>query len=430
VTRRRVAPGRLTLVVTLVAAVLSAAVATGLYALVRDARLRDSLDRARTQAASNTRLLSTLVPDPAGFENAANSLRDLGVPAVLIAADGTSYVSDQQADVAIPADLRTIVSSGQIGTERVDANGTPTLIVGSLTPGGDAQVYFTFPEGAIIDDLRLFRNLLVLGWIAVAVVAFVLGRAAATRIGVLADAEARERRFTADVSHELRTPVAALVSEAEVLASHLGRMPDEARRAAELMVADIARLRRLVEDLTTIARLDTGREPVRRERFDLGELVRGAVSSRGWDQLVQVNSDPVEVESDRSRVDRIAANLIVNGLEHGGGEVTVDVGRDGDHAVVHVSDSGPGIAPEQLAHVFERFFRADAARAGPGSGLGLSIAREGARLLGGEVEAWSTPGVGSRFTLRLAVAEPLHATGSRVADASDDGVEEPEGGTP
>jgi signal transduction histidine kinase len=430
VRRRHVAPRRLTLVVTLVAAVLGGALATGLYALVRDARLRDSLNRARTQAASDTRLLATLVPDPAGFENAANSLRDIGVAAALIAPDGTSYVSDQQADFAIPADLRAIVAQGQVGIERVDARGHPTLIVGNPTPNRDAEVYFTFPEDAIRDDLGLLRNVLVLGWIGLTGVAFVLGRAASTRIGVLADAEARERRFTSDVSHELRTPVAALVSEAEVLASQLGRMPDEARRAAELMVADVARLRRLVEDLTTIARLDTGREPVRRERFDLGALVRGAVTSRGWDQLVRIGSEPVEVESDRSRVDRIAANLIVNALEHGDGDVTVVVGRDDDTAFVEVSDHGPGIEPEQLVHVFERFFRGDAARAGPGSGLGLSIARESARVLGGDVEASSERGVGSRFTLRLAVAEPLRGTGSRVADASDDGVEETGGGTP
>jgi signal transduction histidine kinase len=215
-----------------------------------------------------------------------------------------------------------------------------------------------------------------------------------------------------------------------VLSSQLDRMPEEARRASELMVGDVARLRRLVDDLTTIARLDTGRESVRRERFDLAELVQGAVSSRGWDQLVEIRSDRVEVESDRSRVDRIVANLIVNALEHGGGDVTILVGREDDRAFVEVADHGPGIEPQQLAHVFERFFRGDAARVGPGSGLGLSIARESARLLGGDVEASSEAGVGSRFTLRVTVAEPLRGTGSRVADASDDGVQETEGEAP
>ena len=114
--------------------------------------------------------------------------------------------------------------------------------------------------------------------------------------------------------------------------------------------------------------------------------------------------------TDRSRVDRIVANLIGNALEHGGDGVVVQVGRDEEGAFVEVADAGPGIAPEHLAHVFDRFYRVDGARSGPGSGLGLAIARENARLLGGDLEVRSEPGAGSRFTLRLpddrSVAEP------------------------
>ena len=105
--------------------------------------------------------------------------------------------------------------------------------------------------------------------------------------------------------------------------------------------------------------------------------------------------------SDRTRVDRIVANLIGNALDHGGGNVVIRVGRGADGASVEVADNGPGIAPDDLEHVFDRFYRADPARSGPGSGLGLAIARENARLLGGDVEARSEPGTGSRFTLRL-----------------------------
>ena len=123
-----------------------------------------------------------------------------------------------------------------------------------------------------------------------------------------------------------------------------------------------------------------------------------------------IQSEPLPVTTDRTRVDRIVANLIGNALDHGGEDVTVRVGRDEEGPFVEVADSGPGIAPEHLPHVFERFFRADPARSGPGSGLGLAIARENARLLGGDVEVRSEPTAGSRFTLRLpedrAVAEP------------------------
>lgn len=115
----------------------------------------------------------------------------------------------------------------------------------------------------------------------------------------------------------------------------------------------------------------------------------------------------MSVVTDRTRVDRIVANLIGNALEHGEAPVEVTVARDGSGASVHVADAGPAIPPEHFEHVFDRFYRADPARSGPGSGLGLAIARENARLLGGDVDARSD-GDGTRFTLRLpsAVAEP------------------------
>ncbi len=310
----------------------------------------------------------------------------------------------------------------------------PTLIVGGPTPDRRQELYFLFSEAAIRDDLEQLRTALIAGWLAIVAIAWAFGRAGASRIATLAHAEAWGRRFTSDVSHELRTPVAALVSEASVLQQNLAGMPPEARRAAELLVADVARLRRLVEDLTNLAALDAGREEVRSEPFDLGRLVEGTVRSRGWDGRVSVESEPVGVVSDRSRVDRIVANLIANGLEHGGDAVAVRVGRDDAGPFVQVADRGPGIAPEHLARVFDRFFRADPARSGPGSGLGLAIARENAQLLRGDVEAWSETGSGSTFTLRLpvgAVAEPLRGRSPGVADEPEDGARpEHEGGTP
>jgi two-component system sensor histidine kinase MtrB len=120
-------------------------------------------------------------------------------------------------------------------------------------------------------------------------------------------------------------------------------------------------------------------------------------------------------------VERILSNLIENALTHGGGrDVAVQVGRDGTDAFVEVRDHGHGIAPEYLAHVFERFYKADPARAGGGSGLGLAIALENARLLGGSIDAWSEIGVGSRFTLRLPVAKPLRGRGAAVAGEMKD----------
>jgi two-component system sensor histidine kinase MtrB len=223
------------------------------------------------------------------------------------------------------------------------------------------------------------------------------------KIAALSEAQARERRFTADVAHELRTPLTALVGEASLLAEHLERMPVESRRPAELLIADVGRLRGLVEDLMEISRFDAGAESVQAENVELRELVSAIVSSRGWDGRVRVEGDALPVTSDPRRLERIVANLVDNALEHGGAHVTVAV-RDGE---VEVADDGPGIAPEHLSHLFERFYKADASRSGSGTGLGLAIAQENARLLGGEIDVASTPGAGSRFTLRLAVAERL-----------------------
>ena len=393
-------PRRLVVIVVLVAASVGAGLATAVFELVRDARLRDSLERARAEAVFDLRLADTLIRDSTDLQQAVESYEDRGIHAVLFAG-GRSYRSDAAVDIGVPTGLRRLAARGQLGFDRIDVGGVPTLIVGGPTPDREAELYFAFSEGRIHDDLRQLGTTLVIGWAAIVVIAFALARVAAGRIASLAEAEAWGRRFTSDVSHELRTPVAALVSEAAVLEEHLDGMPPEARRAAELLVGDVARLRRLIEDLTDLASLDAGREEVRLDSFDLGGLIDGTVRSRGWGEQVTNRSEPVDVATDRSRVDRIVANLIGNALDHGGDEVVIRAGRDDLGPFVEVIDGGRGIPQEHLPHVFERFYRAEAARSGPGSGLGLAIARENARLLGGEIEVRSEPGAGSHFTLRL-----------------------------
>jgi signal transduction histidine kinase len=406
VTGGRGSARRLVLVVVLVAAALAAALAIVVFALVRDARLRDSLERARAEAVFDLRLAGSLLEGSTDPEAVVETFREeRGVHAILVQ-DERTIDTEPGSGISIPPELRAVAARGQLGYQRIDADGVPTLLVGGPTPDRGAELYIAFSEAGIREDLRELATALAIGWVAIVVVAFALARVAASRIAALAEAEAWGRRFTSDVSHELRTPVAALVSEASVLREHLAAMPPYARRAAELLVGDVARLRRLVEDLTNLASLDVGREQVRREPFDLATLVDGTVRSRGWDADVEIRSQPVPVTSDRTRVDRIVANLIGNALDHGGGAVLVQVGRTADGATVEVADTGPGIASEHLEHVFDRFYRADPSRSG--SGLGLAIARENARLLGGDVEARSEPGTGSRFTLRLpdTVAEP------------------------
>ncbi len=222
-----------------------------------------------------------------------------------------------------------------------------------------------------------------------------------TKISALSAAQARERRFTADVAHELRTPLTALVGEASLLGEHLDRMPDQSRRPAELLIADIGRLRRLVEDLMEISRLDAGVESVQPEAVDLASATAAILRARGWSDQVRIEAEKTIVTTDPRRLERVVANLVGNAVDHGGDGVTVRVGRDGTHAFVEVGDEGPGIPLEHVPHLFERFYKADPSRSGPGSGLGLAIAQENARLLGGEIEVRSEPGKGTRFTLRL-----------------------------
>ncbi len=171
---------------------------------------------------------------------------------------------------------------------------------------------------------------------------------------------------------------------------------------------------------------------MRPERVELGALLAAVVRSRGWDDRVALETREVILQTDRRRVERIVSNLVGNAVGHGGRGVRVRLGAEGERALIEVSDRGPGIAPEQLPHVFERFYKADPARSGSGSGLGLSIALENARLLGGEIEVRSEPGVGTTFRLLLpVVTQRLPKRDGLVApEVEDEDGAEGEGGNP
>jgi len=458
VDRPAIRPGslrrRLTFAFLLVAGISAAALAVASYTIVREARLSDSVDRSLEQSRFNLILANeTLSREPSVQE--INQLlaayeRRGGFETVGMTGDRRFSSTVSLGMQEVPAPLRALVATGKLGYERIDVAGTRYLVVGGQVKNADTVLFDFYSEDRLWDELAQLRNVLLaaLGVVTLlgALVGAVLARrilapvgrasqaahslaeglletrlpvesgdefgvwaasfnemaeALEAKIRALSESQARERRFTSDVSHELRTPLTALVAEASLLAEQLDKMPPDARRPAELLVDDVARLRDLVEDLMEISRLDAGEARVRDERVDLGSLVRAAVRSRGWDDRVSVNGGEVVLQSDHRRLERIASNLIGNALEHGGREVTASVGRDGVGTFLEVSDRGPGISPDRLPHVFDRFYKADTARAGPGSGLGLAIALENARLLGGDIEVWSEVGIGTRFTLRL-----------------------------
>jgi two-component system, OmpR family, sensor histidine kinase MtrB len=442
---------RLTITFMLAVGVSAAALAAGSYFVVRHNLLADSVDSSEKQARRNLAIAPTYLAD--GSDALISAYRRGQAEFLTVGIRrGRPFSSSVSAGARqIPSGLRRLVARGELGYERTEVAGTHYLVVGGpATP--DTDLYFFFPEQGLRHDLALLRNILAGG---VGILVLLAGFAGAllarstlrpvarasdaarslaeglleTRLPVegrdefgswaqsfnemaaalevkiadLSAAQARERRFTADVAHELRTPLTALVGEASLLAEHLDSMPPESRRPAELLVADVSRLRRLVEDLMEISRFDAGRESVHAEPVELGSLTAAAVRAGGWDGRVRVEADEVELTSDPRRLDRIVANLVGNAVEHGGRDVAVKVGRAGADAFVEVADRGPGIQPEHLPHVFERFYKADAARSGSGTGLGLAIAQENARLLGGVLEVRSEPGEGACFTLRLPV---------------------------
>ena len=240
-------------------------------------------------------------------------------------------------------------------------------------------------------------------------------------IGRLEAAEAQNRRFVADVAHELRTPLAALVAEASILDDHLGSLPEESRRAGELLVADIARLRTLVNDLMEISRFDAGAEQIALEPVDIGRLVTTVVAARLPEASVEIPVDLPVVETDPRRLERILGNLLDNAREHAAGSpVEVRVERAPDALVVSVADRGPGVSPERLPHIFERFYKADPSRHAGSSGLGLAIAAEHADLLGGVLTAQARAGGGLRLDVRLPVTGSLRI-GDDPAMSEDDG---------
>jgi len=440
---------RLTIAFTLAVGASAAVLAAGSYVVVRHNLLADSTDSAVSQARRNLGIAPRYLRQ-GGPDALRTAYQGRGDFDTVLIYRGQPYPFSFSFNVrSVPNGLRKLVRDGELGYARNTVGGKHYLVVGGPS-GQDTELYFFVSEQDLRHELVQLRNILLVGvGILMLVAAFVgaflarstlrpvarasdaarslaeglletrlpvegrdefgvwaqsfneMAAALESKISALSAAQARERRFTADVAHELRTPLTALVGEASLLAEHLDQMPVESRRPAELLIADVGRLRRLVENLMAISRFDAGRESIQAETVDLGALAAATVRARGWDGRVHLETDEVVLTSDPRRLEGIVANLVGNALEHGGGGVAVRVGREGNGAFVEVADGGPGIAPEHLPHLFERFYKADPARSSGGTGLGLAIAQENARLLGGRIEVWSEPGQGARFTLRL-----------------------------
>jgi two-component system sensor histidine kinase MtrB len=220
-----------------------------------------------------------------------------------------------------------------------------------------------------------------------------------------------QRQFVSDVSHELRTPLTTIRIAADVLFGASDELDPASRRSAELLQGQLERFEALLSDLLEISRHDANVATLDAESADVCDLVLRAAADaeqlaaqRGTRIEFRLPPDQCIAEVDRRRVERVLRNLLDNAVEHGEGrDVVVTVAADRDAVAVAVRDHGVGIGPGEHQFVFDRFWRADPARARTtgGTGLGLAIALEDTRLHAGWLQAWGERGRGSVFRLTL-----------------------------
>lgn len=233
----------------------------------------------------------------------------------------------------------------------------------------------------------------------------------ASQIRQLEDLSRVQQRFVSDVSHELRTPLTTIRMAADVVYEDREQLDAPTERAVELLQNQLDRFEALLADLLEISRFDAGAAVLDDDRVDLVGLVQRAIEAAaplaeraGLDvRLVTAERDCI-VTCDQRRVDRIVRNLLENAIEHGDLHgVDVRIARNDEAAAVTVRDFGVGLRPGESSLVFNRFWRADPARARTtgGTGLGLAISLEDARLHRGWLEAWGEPGRGACFRLTL-----------------------------
>jgi len=249
-----------------------------------------------------------------------------------------------------------------------------------------------------------------------------LAQALNRMISRLDEAFQHNRRFLADASHELRTPLTVLRGELEGLVRQ-NEMDDHSREHLGGLLEEVERLAHLVENLFALSRLDAGLAQNKPQVFDLARLAAGTAEQMcllAEDKCLTVKcapAAPVPVEGDRSRLKQVIVNLLDNAIKYtpAGGVVTLSVFARNGEAVCEVADNGIGIPAESIPHIFDRFYRVDAARSRDlgGAGIGLSIVKAICLAHGGRVEADSVPGAGSTFRVHLPLArEPQHSPNS------------------
>ena len=244
----------------------------------------------------------------------------------------------------------------------------------------------------------------------------------------LAEAETLRRNLIADVSHELRTPLTIIQGNIQAILD--GVYPLEMAQMASLY-DETRLLTRLVDDLHDLALADAGQLRLERTPVDVTDLARTAVGqfdpvaeAAGVKLTLEAIEDVPEVLGDADRLAQVLRNLLSNAMRHtpAGGQVAMRVGRSGEQVTIQVADTGSGIAPEDLPHVFDRFYRGDKSRSrrGGGAGLGLAITRQLVAAHGGHIEVTSTPGRVPRLSLCSRQRRSLRSSRDRAIATYND----------
>lgn len=224
-----------------------------------------------------------------------------------------------------------------------------------------------------------------------------------TTIGQLEQSEATARQLVADVAHELRTPLATLVAVSDILADTESATAANRQEAGGIAARSAIHLAALTNDILEMSRFDSGKSEVFRRPFDLAEMWRELTELRQWEGVSFSLSGASLITTDIVRLRLIISNLVTNALRHGEPPVEVRAYAGDGRLTISVADSGPGVAPEHVDQVFNRFYKASVARANSeSSGLGLAIVRENARMLGGE--AWLSQEHGTVFSVWIPIA--------------------------
>lgn len=453
---------RITLSFALGGLVLSALLATVSFALTRR-NLLDQRDKsALTQATQDARNLRNQVAgQPVSTDELNDDLASLTTPSgsfpVLRIRNNRDEVwlnaNPQFGKEALPERLRQAVADGTPARMRFRYNGETELAVGIPIPSIHASYFEIVSLTDVQDTLdALAVSLLgagavttvagaLLGWwvarralrpladVTVAAEALaggeldtrldpagdsdlrVLAKSFNHMASALEDRIERDTRFASDVSHELRSPLMTLSASVEVINSRRDELPEGPLQSAlDLMVADIARFRQLVEDLLEISRFDAGAARLELEEVRLPELVMQAVSyTTPTDVPIELDAHLAGrvVRADKRRLVRVLANLLDNARKYGGGATCVglELSEEGRVHLI-VEDAGPGIPPEERTKIFDRFARGAGSGRRSGSdgvGLGLALVAEHVRLHGGEVWVEDRPDgrPGARFVVEL-----------------------------